>query len=344
MANLVIDTISSTDTTASFNVANFGSARMVRIYLYQEQTEVYYTMVYLSQFRSHTTTVTNLTAGTTYTIRAEASPDDVTATVTTTGSPAPTPTGELDYWGSPYGSGAWGGIWKSANTIVNKTITGRARISKNTNKTITGRTRISKNVNKTIAGVVRIAKNVNKTITGKVDINKNSSKTITGIVMVSNAKFVDITGVVNIDNPNERVSTQTIAGIVRIQKDANKTITGRARIAKNDEKTVAGAVRIQKAQTATISGLSMIAKQMSNTITGKVKIRVATPEKLPVDWDYNNGAGPEDWSKNDKDATSWDRVEKPTDSWAENDKDATSWTDAGSAGATEWEYPLEDTA
>ena len=68
-----------------------------------------------------------------------------------------------------------------------------------------------------------------------------------------------------------------------------------------------------------------------------------TPEKLPVGWDYNNGAGPEDWSETNKDATSWDIVEKPTDSWSENNKDNTSWTDAGSAGATEWEYPLEDT-
>ena len=343
MANLVIDTISSTDNTASFNVVNFGSARLVEIALSLNGTDVYYNKPYMGQFRSFAVTVSSLSPGTTYNIRAVASPDNVTATVTTTGSPAPTPTGELDYWGSPYGSGAWGGIWKSANTIVNKSITGRARISKNTNKTITGRTRIAKNVNKTIAGVVRIAKKVNKTITGKVDINKNSSKTITGAVMVSNAKFVDIAGVVNINNPNERVSTQTIAGRVRIRKAVNKTITGRARIAKNVGKTIAGVVRIQKAQTATISGLSRIAKKRSNTITGKVKIRVATPEKLPVDWDYNNGAGPEDWSKTDKDATSWDRVEKPTDSWTENDKDATSWADAGSAGATEWEYPLEDT-
>ena len=108
MANLVIDTISSTDTTASFNVVNFGSARMVRIYLYQEQTEVYYNMVYLSQFRSYAVTVNNLTPGTTYTIRAEASPDDVTATVTTTGSPSPTPTGDPDYWGSEWGGNSYG--------------------------------------------------------------------------------------------------------------------------------------------------------------------------------------------------------------------------------------------
>lgn len=244
------------------------------------------------------------------------------------------------------GTGSWNNFYFKTlpDYITNtKTISGAVSIVYSNSSSITGKIRVSKTSLTSVLGAIRIRKYYTAALSGVVDILKTKLKSIDGKVRIEGPTYTDISGIVCINNPNDRVSTQTIAGKARIQKAVNKAITGRTRIAKNANKTIAGVTRIQKNQTATISGLSRIAKNISTTITGKVKIRVATPEKLPVDWNYNDGAGPEDWSKTDKDATSWGRVEKPTDSWSENDKDATSWTDAGSAGATEWEYPLEDT-
>jgi hypothetical protein len=194
-----------------------------------------------------------------------------------------------------------------------------------------------------ISGAVDVAKTFSKAIAGIVDIKKAISKSITGAVSIDSPFYTEITGTVNIDNPNERVSSQSVTAMVRIQKTGSGTITGMVRIARLDTATIQGGVRVWKSQTATISGLARIGRKRTDTITGRVKIRVAVPEKLPEDWDYNRVAEPEEWEKVDKTATSWSETEKTDEDWSETEKDATSWTSGDVAVAEEWSYPLEDT-
>ena len=69
-STIVIDTISSTDTTASFNVVNFSSARYILVQLLNGSSVAYSGQIYLGQFRSQMMSVASLSPGTTYEIRA----------------------------------------------------------------------------------------------------------------------------------------------------------------------------------------------------------------------------------------------------------------------------------
>jgi hypothetical protein len=316
MANLVIDTISSTDTTASFNVVNFGSARTVEVALSLNGTNVYHSTPYIGQFRNMQFTVTGLSPGTTYTIQAVAGSDNVTKTVTTTGTPG---------------------------TLVTISISGAMRVAKNVSRTVVGVVRIAKTSSTAVTGAVRVAKNISKTITGGVDVEKSIPKVITGAVSISSPSYTDITGCVNIEKHEEVVGHSDIAGRVRIRKYVSKTITGRARIIRLDTSDIQGGVNIFKSQTAEISGSVRILGDRSSYITGRVRIRIAVPEKLPEDWEYSGTTEPEEWEKIDKASTDWSEVEKSDENWSEVEKDATSWTDSDVAGAEEWNYPLEDT-
>ena len=113
--NLVIDTITTTETTLSFQVVNFGSSRTVNVKVDNNGTVVFNSNYYIGQFTYQTISVSGLSPGTTYTITATASPDVTTATATTEGTPSTTKT---------------------------TTITGRTRIRRTESSTISGQVNI----------------------------------------------------------------------------------------------------------------------------------------------------------------------------------------------------------
>ena len=78
-------------------------------------------------------------------------------------------------------------------------------------------------------------------------------------------------------------------------------------------------------------------------ISGRVTVRVATPEKLPEDWEYSGTPEPEDWDEVDKDAVSWDEGDKPVDDWSENEKESVNWSSSKEGKPQKWHYPLKDT-
>ncbi len=186
MANLLIDDITTTDTSITFNVVNFGSSRTVQVTVRQGIDPVLMQRYYISQSTYQTITVDNLTPNTTYDIQAVSSPDDVSATATTQSSPTPpTPTGgssRVGSWGGmAWGETAWGGTLTSGGSVeVIVDITGQVRIYHQNTTSVSGAVRIAKNVNKTIAGRARIAKNIKKTIKGRVRVIRISTAVITG--------------------------------------------------------------------------------------------------------------------------------------------------------------------
>lgn len=108
-------------------------------------------------------------------------------------------------------------------------------------------------------------------------------------------------------------------------------------------KSITGRVNVIKDNLAEIQGRVFVSNQTIAEISGKVAVRVATPEKLPEDWEYSSNSEPEDWDEVDKDATSWDEGDKPVDDWSENEKESVNWSSSKEGKPQKWHYPLKDT-
>lgn len=108
-------------------------------------------------------------------------------------------------------------------------------------------------------------------------------------------------------------------------------------------RNISGRVNVIKDNLSEIQGRVFISNQTIAEISGKVAVRVATPEKLPEDWEYSSTPEPEDWDEVDKDATSWDKVDKPVDDWSENEKESVNWSSSKEGKPQKWHYPLKDT-
>lgn len=108
-------------------------------------------------------------------------------------------------------------------------------------------------------------------------------------------------------------------------------------------KTITGRVNVIKDNLAEIQGRVFVSNQTIAEISGKVTVRVATPEKLPEDWEYSSTPEPEDWDEVDKDAVSWDEGDKPVDDWSENEKESVNWSSSKEGKPQKWHYPLKDT-
>lgn len=288
MANLVIDTISSTDSTASFNVVNFGSARTVEVSLSLNGANVYYSTPYIGQFRNKQFTVTGLSPGTTYTIRAVAGSDNVTKTVTTTGSPS---------------------------TSVTKTITGVVRIAKTGSTGVTGVVRIAKNVSKTIDGVVDVEKSIPKVITGVVNISSPSYTDITGCVNIDKHEEVvshsDIAGRVRI----RKYVSKTITGRAKIARLDTSDIQGGVNIFKSQTAEISGLVRILGDKSNYITGRVRIRIAVPEKLPEDWEYSGTTE---PEEWEKVDKAST-DWSEVEKSDESWSEVEKDATSWTDSD-------------------------
>lgn len=328
MANIVIDTTSSTENSITFNVVNFGSTRLIEITVKQGNTEVWYNKPYFPQFTNATFTVENLSPGTTYTVRAYASPDDVSKNITTQGSPAPTPTDDKDYWGSPWGASAWGGMWIGNITTSSTGISGVVRVSKD-------------NI-LDLSGIVRVKRIAEKDIAGVVDVKNSISKDIEGKVRIEGPSYSNIEGTVNIYKPSEQVSSATISGKIMVDATSSSSLPGAVRISSLPEASIAGGVNICRVKSSDIAGLARIERSIPANISGKVKIRVAIPEKLPEKWDYDNNAGPNEWESLNKPVDQWQKVDKGEETWSSVDTIATDWSEDANSEPENWAYPLED--
>lgn len=284
MANLVIDTISSTDTTASFNVVNFGSGRTVEVSLSLDGTNVYYSTPYIGQFRNTKFTVTGLSPGTTYTIRAVAGSDNVSKTVTTTGS---------------------------SSTVVTKSVTGVVRIAKTSSTAVTGAVRVAKNLTKTITGVVVVEKSIPKVITGIVNISSPSYTDITGCVNIDKHEEVvshsDIAGMVRI---REYVS-KTITGMARIAKLDTSDIQGGVDIFNSQTAEISGLVRILSDKSNYITGRVRVRVAVPEKLPEDWEYSGAAE---PEEWEKVDKAST-DWSGVEKSGESWSETEKSATSW-----------------------------
>lgn len=142
-STIVIDTISSTNTTATFNVVNFSGARYILVQLYNGSSTVYSNQIYIGQFRNQMITVPGLSPGTTYEIRASSGSDVTVASVTTTGTPV---------------------------VVVSKSIFCATRIAKLDTSYIQGGVNIRKPEKAEITGLVRIVGGKSNYITGRVRV------------------------------------------------------------------------------------------------------------------------------------------------------------------------------
>ena len=88
-------------------------------------------------------------------------------------------------------------------------------------------------------------------------------------------------------------------------------------------KSITGRVNVIKDNLAEIQGRVFVSNQTLAEISGKVTVRVATPEKLPEDWEYSSTHEPEDWS--------------------ENEKESVNWSSSKEVKPQRWHYPLKDT-
>ena len=218
-STIVIDTISSTDTTASFHVVNFSSARYIQVQLYDGSTSVYSNQFYIGQFSYRAVTVSNLTPGTTYEIRASSGSDVTTASVTTTGSPS---------------------------TLVTVSISAVVRIAKNVSKTIAGVVDVEKSIPEVITGTVNISSPSYTDITGCVNIDKHEevvSSDIAGRVRIGKYLYKTITGRTRIDI----LHTSDIRGGVNIFKSQIAEISGLVCILGGKSNYITGRVRIRVA-------------------------------------------------------------------------------------------------
>lgn len=108
-------------------------------------------------------------------------------------------------------------------------------------------------------------------------------------------------------------------------------------------KNIAGRVNVIKDNLSEIQGRMFVSNQIIAEISGKVTVRVATPEKLPEDWEYSGSPEPEDWDETSKDATDWYEADKPVDDWSENEKESVDWSSSTKSKTQKWHYPLKDT-
>lgn len=88
-------------------------------------------------------------------------------------------------------------------------------------------------------------------------------------------------------------------------------------------RSITGRVNVIKDNLAEIQGRVFVSNQTLAEISGKVTVRVATPEKLPEDWEYSSTHEPEDWS--------------------ENEKESVNWSSSKEVKPQRWHYPLKDT-
>lgn len=269
-STIVIDTISSTDTTASFNVVNFSSARYILVQLYNGSSVAYSGQVYLGQFRSQMFNVSNLSPGTTYEIRASSGSDVTTASVTTTGSPI---------------------------TFVAKNISAKVRIAKNVSKTIAGVVDVEKSISKVITGAVNISSPLYTDITGCVNINRQDEVTsysdIAGRVRIGEYVSKSITGGARI----AKLDTSDIQGSVDIFKSQIAEISGLVRILGDKSNYITGQVRIRVAVPEKLPE----DWEYSGTTEPEEWEKV---DKSSTDWSEVEKSD-ESWSEVEKDATSW---------------------------------------
>jgi hypothetical protein len=269
-STIVIDTISSTDTTASFNVVNFGSARYILVRLINGSSIAFSGQIYLGQFRNQMMNVGGLSPGTTYEIRASSGSDVTTASVTTTGSPI---------------------------VSVTKTISANVRIAKKVSKTITGVVDVRKAISKAITGAVSISSPSHTDITGCVNIEKHeevvSHSDIAGRVRIRKYVSKTITGRVRI----ARLDTSDIQGGVTIFKSQNAEISGSVRILGDRSSYITGRVRIRIAVPEKLPE----DWEYSGTTEPEEWEKI---DKTSTDWSEVEKSD-ESWSEVEKDATSW---------------------------------------
>ena len=269
-STIVIDTISSTDTTASFNVVNFSSARYILVQLLNGSSVAYSGQIYLGQFRSQMMSVASLSPGTTYEIRASSGSDVATASVTTTGSPV---------------------------VLITKTISAKVRISKNVSKTIAGVVDVGKSISKVITGAVSISSPSHTDITGCVNIEKHeevvSHRDIAGRVRIRKYVSKTITGRTRI----ARLDASDIQGGVNIFKSQNAEISGSVRILGDRSSYITGRVRIRIAVPEKLPE----DWEYSGTTEPEEWEKI---DKTSTDWSEVEKSD-ESWSEVEKDATSW---------------------------------------
>lgn len=267
---IVIDTISSTNTTASFNVVNFSSARYILVQLFNGSTLAYSGQVYLGQFRSQMFNVSNLSPGTTYEIRASSGSDVTTASVTTTGSPV---------------------------TLITKTIYAKVRIAKNVSKTIAGVVDVEKPIEKVITGAVNISSPSYSDVTGCVNIDKHGEvvgySDIAGRVRIGEYVSKSITGGVKI----AKLGTSDIQGGVNIFKSGNAEINGLVRILGDNSNYITGRVRVR------VAVPEKLPEDWEYSGTTEPE-EWETVDKTSTDWSEVEKSG-ESWSEVEKDVTSW---------------------------------------
>ena len=267
---IVIDTISSTDTTASFNVVNFSSARYILVQLLNGSSVAYSGQVYIGQFRSQMFNVSNLSPGTTYEIRASSGSDVTTASVTTTGSPS---------------------------TVVTESISAVVRIAKNVSKTIAGTVDVEKSIPKVITGTVSISSPSYTDITGCVNIDKHeevvSSSDIAGRVRIGKYLYKTITGRARI----VRLGTSDIQGGVNIFKSQIADISGSVCILGDKSNYITGRVRIR------VAVPEKLPEDWEYSGTTE-PVEWETVDKISTDWSEVE-KDDENWSEETKEEVSW---------------------------------------
>lgn len=144
-------------------------------------------------------------------------------------------------------------------------------------------------------------------------------------------------------NTTVTVSSLSSSTSYRIMARYNTEETIAYATTQTPSKTITGRVNVVKRNTIDIQGRIFVVIRTVTEISGKVCVRIATPEKLPEDWRYDNEPQPEDWDNVEKDATSWEETDKAVDSWSENEKENVNWQRGEEAHHQKWKYPLKDT-
>lgn len=137
-------------------------------------------------------------------------------------------------------------------------------------------------------------------------------------VVFTNNYYLQPHQVANINVNNLESNTQYI-----ILGTYNTEETGLSFTTTIPYKTIVGRVNVIKDNLAEIQGRVFVSNQTIAEISGKVTVRVATPEKLPEDWEYSSSPEPEDWS--------------------ENEKESVNWSSSKEVKPQKWHYPLKDT-
>lgn len=160
------------------------------------------------------------------------------------------------------------------NTIVDKTITGKARIQVAVDQTITGKSRIRVTVDQTTTGKSRIQTTVDAVTTGKARIQNTVDAVQTGKANIRATTDQVQTGKARI----QVVVDQTISGKASIITPVAQTITGVARITVVTDRTISGVARIRNTVDANITGKARIQAVVDATVTGKARITAVTAQ------------------------------------------------------------------